>query len=267
MKKSEKESAIQAIVKSNVRTFAETFRERHEVDRDNPEGVINSKINNVFIAVLGDEIRYYTALVRSLDSSLGNTIENMAIGIAELSYEVHTQVEGHIYPQQTKNIAEILEKYKRHEMAPDTDHYQGLRNKPSTKRKHARHESDYYLIDKKKKSHSLIEFKIGGDLDNKKARSEKEALLEQFAILSNSLPKSADIKIYFATGYNKDGEGNEWNQGRVKQFFSEDELLIGKDFWNFITKMPNGYEVVLKAYKKEASTIKKTLEHIKKLYI
>lgn len=35
--------------------------------------------------------------------------------------------------------------------------------------------------------HYLIELKIGGDLDNKKARSEKEALLEQYCILANAL--------------------------------------------------------------------------------
>ncbi|MDE0089645.1 MAG: TdeIII family type II restriction endonuclease [Candidatus Poribacteria bacterium] len=267
MKKSEKESAIRSIVRSNVRTFANTFREKHEVDCDNPEGVINSKINNIFITVLGDEIRYYTALVRSLDSSLGNTIENMAVAIAELSYEVSRKVTGVIYPQQTKYIAELLEKYKRHEMAPSVKHYQKLRNKPMARKKAVRHESDYYLVNKKTGDHALIEFKIGGDLDIKKARSEKEALLEQFAILSNTLSKNENIKVYFATGYNKNGEGNEWIQGRVRQFFAEDELLIGEDFWNFITTIPNGYDIVMKAYREEAGAIKKTLNHIKKLYI
>ena len=33
-----------------------------------------------------------------------------------------------------------------------------------------RHESDYYLLDKETGMHYLIELKIGGDLDNKKAR-------------------------------------------------------------------------------------------------
>ena len=50
-----------------------------------------------------------------------------------------------------------------------------------------RHESDYYLLDKETGMHYLIELKIGGDLDNKKARSEKEALLEQYCILTNRL--------------------------------------------------------------------------------
>ncbi len=43
------------------------------------------KIHNVFIAALGEEIQYYTALVRSLDSSLGSMLEKMvAVNIASL---------------------------------------------------------------------------------------------------------------------------------------------------------------------------------------
>ena len=72
------------------------------------------------------------------------------------------------------------------------------------------------------------------DLDNKKARSEKEALLEQFAILSNTLEKDMDLRVCFATAYNRYGEGKPWRQERVRQFFADDELLIGKDFWNFV---------------------------------
>jgi len=48
----------------------------------------------VFIAALGEEIQYYTALVRSLDSSLGNMLEGLAINIAKLFYDVKKRVEG-----------------------------------------------------------------------------------------------------------------------------------------------------------------------------
>ena len=68
-----------------------------------------------------------------------------------------------------------------------------------------RHESDYYLIDNETGMHYLIELKIGGDLDNKKARSEKEALLEQYCILTNKLGEDK-VKILFATAYNRYGE-------------------------------------------------------------
>lgn len=123
------------------------------------------------------------------------------------------------------------------------------------------------LIDKDSGSHYLIELKIGGDLDNKKARSEKEAILEQYAILSNTLPKLEKLKIYFATAYNRFGENKPWRQERVRQFFADDELLIGKDFWNFICQSDKGYEMVLEAYRGSAHLIKNALDSIKKTYL
>ena len=47
------EKAIRELVKSNVITFAQTFSERHISEFDNPDGTLNMKIHNVFIAALG----------------------------------------------------------------------------------------------------------------------------------------------------------------------------------------------------------------------
>lgn len=250
----DKKEAIKRLVHTAVESYAAGFQARHEGEFENPEGTLNMKIHNVFISVLGPEIQYYTALVRSLDSSLGNMLEKLAINIAKFSYEVKRSVEGPLSIKQTRDIAELLEKYKRHVINPPiVDDYQLLRVKLTkqtlvTKR----HDSDYCLIDKETGAHYLIELKIGGDLDNKKARSEKEALLEQFAILSNTLPENAKISVFFATAYNRYGEDKIWSQERVRQFFAEDELLIGKSFWNFVCKSDDGYKTVLDAYKEKA---------------
>lgn len=75
------------------------------------------------------------------------------------------------------------------------------------------------------------------------------------------------VKIYFATAYNRYGEGNEWNQGRVLQFFSKEELLISSDFWNMICKTPNGYDIVIDEYRKNAPLIINSLNKIKKAYL
>jgi hypothetical protein len=58
--------------------------------------------------------------------------------------------------------------------------------------------------------------------------------------------------MFFATAYNRFGEGRPWKQERVRQFFSDDELLIGKDFWDFVCKSDEGYKIVLDAYKEKA---------------
>ncbi len=218
-----KKDAIKSLVRTAVESYATGFKARHEGEVENPNGVINMKIHNVFIAALGSDIQYYSALVRSLDSSLGNMLEGMAVNIAKLFYEVNKSVEGNLYPEQTSKIAEFLEGYKntKNPLVPKLDHYETIRNikpDPNSKLKTKVHVSDYYLIDKDTNTHHLIELKIGGDLDNKKARSEKEAIFEQCAILANSLPESAKIKAHFATAYNRFGEDREWKQGRVLEF-------------------------------------------------
>ena len=268
MKNLTEKKAIQALVNTAVESYADGFRARHEAEFENPEGIINMKVHNVFIEALGKDIQYYTALVRSLDSSLGNMLEGLAINIAKLSFEVKRNVEGPLSIDQTRTIAELLEKYKRREKKPEISDYQLLRNHKNGKNEVIkRHDSDYYLIDRDINSHYLIELKIGGDLDNKKARSEKEAILEQYAILSNTLTNNKKIQIFFATAYNRFGEDKPWRQERVRQFFADDELLIGRKFWDFVCQNDKGYEWLLEAYRSSAHIIKEALDSIKKTYL
>lgn len=266
------ERAIRAVVKMAVESYASAFSDRHLSEVDDEEGTINMKIHNVFISALGADIQYYSALARSLDSSLGNMLEKMAITIAELHYEVSQYVEGPIYQEQTDFIAELLESYKNtrgiNHKKPSVSHYKNLIGKKNTSSAHSkRHESDYYLKDTVTGMHYLIELKIGGDLDNKKARSEKEALLEQYCILANHLGTEKNIKICFATAYNRYGEGKPWKQGRVLQFFAEEELLISSKFWNLVCKSDRGYEIVLDEYRKNANKIIDALAKIKNAYL
>lgn len=260
-------SDVHDAVVEGVRNFATSFRARHESQVDDPDGVINIKVHNIFIEALGKDMQYYTALVRSFDSSLGNMLENIAIEIAKISYVVARRVEGPLSIEQITIIAELLESYKARTKKPQVLDYQILREMRADDGETSRHDSDYYLIDEKTNTHYLIELKIGGDLDNKKARSEKEAVLEQYCILSNTLPEETGIHLFFATAYNRFGEDNTWNQQRVRQFFAEEELLIGKDFWNFICRSEEGYGWVLDAYRTSASYIIEALDSIKDTYL
>ena len=117
------------------------------------------------------------------------------------------------------------------------------------------------------KEHYIIELKAGGDLDNKKAKSEKMELLKEYFILKNELVGTDEtVKIFFATAYNKNGEDNEWKQERVKQFFAEDELLIGKKYWNFVCDDEEGFHIIYDQYKISCQHILASLEKIKSLY-
>ncbi|MDR0603888.1 MAG: TdeIII family type II restriction endonuclease [Bacteroidales bacterium] len=248
------EKAIRELVASNVRTFAQTFSERHISEFDDPDGTLNMKIHNVFIAVLGEEIQYYTALVRSFDSSLGNMLENLAVSIAKFFYSVTNHVSGPLYSEQITIIAELLEAYKntQNPKRVSVRDYLLLKNiKNRSKIQEKTHISDYYLFDEESDQHFLIELKIGGDLDNKKARAEKEAIFEQYAILSNTLGKDAKIKCYFATAYNRYGE----------------KTMTTKDFWNFVCKFERGYEIIMDELYKNVDYIVKAKENILYYYL
>ncbi len=161
MKDIERKVAIQTLVAVAIENYAEGFRLRHEGEIDNPNGVINMKVHNVFIEALGEDIQYYAALVRSFDSSLGNMIERLAISIARLSFSVRQNVEGPLSSEQTRTIAELLEAYKSRDKTPNVQDYQVLRTSTVVAHETRRHESDYYLIDNEQKEmHNFIETPI-----------------------------------------------------------------------------------------------------------
>ena len=62
------------------------------------------------------------------------------------------------------------------------------------------------------------------------------------------------------------GEGNEWKQSQVRQYFDTEELLIGKDYWNFVCDDLKGFDVVFEQYQKSSKYIKDAIEEIKAFY-
>ena len=71
---------------------------------------------------------------------------------------------------------------------------------------------------------NIMELKAGGDLDSSNAPSNVEKLLTIYVDMGVE-----NCKAYFATLYNKDGEGNTW-KGSVKKHLAYPEMfLIGKN--------------------------------------
>lgn len=265
-----KKKSIEVVVDTAIASFSEGLISRYRAEVNDVNGVINMKKNNCFIAELGEEFMFYSAFVRSFDSSFGNVLEKMGNNIARLSYEVKGNIDSFILPDQINLISSILDRYFDHASAPAVSHYSGFntiypRDITSYRRTH---DTDNYFYCPEKNEHYLIELKASGDLDNKKARAEKSALLEEYFLLKNQLRNdcTAKIRIFFGTAYNKYGEGRPWKQERVKQFFAEDELLIGKDYWNFICNDDEGFNIVFEQYKRSADKIKNALMVIKGEY-
>lgn len=266
----QKKKSIRLVVDTAMDAFSVGLISRYSDEVDDINGVINMKKNNCFIAELGEEFMFYSAFVRSFDSSFGNVLEKMGNNIAKLSYDVRGDISSFILPDQTQRIATVLDNYVDRVAVPKVSHYAEYtsiypRDITSYKRNHV---TDNYFYSAAKNEHYLIELKASGDLDNKKARAEKSALLEEYFLLKNKLKDdpNAKIKIFFGTAYNKFGEGKPWKQERVRQFFAENELLIGKDYWNFVCDDEEGFNIVFEQYKESSKKIKVALEKIKEMY-
>lgn len=266
--KNQKIESIKAIVDIAIKSFAEGLESRYIDEYNDPNGVINSKKNNVFISNLGDEFVFYSAFVRSFDSSFGKVLENIGNTIAKLSYEVRGRIDSYLLPQQSQHIDYLLAEYDKH-VKPSIDDYENFTwVKPSNIESYMKsHETDNYFYNSKTKDHYIIELKAGGDLDNKKAKAEKTELLQEYFLLKNKISGTdEEIRIFLGTAYNKFGEGNEWKQDRVKQYFSNEELLIGYEYWNFVCDDDNGFNIVFNQYKESSKCIIEALEKIKKIY-
>lgn len=263
-----REKSIRLIIDTAIKSFAEGFELRHYSEVDDPNGTINSKKHNCFISVLGDEFIFYSAFVRSFDSSFGNLLENIGNQIAKFSYKTEQIIHSYILTEQTQHISNLLDKYEDHICQPLKQHYENFfvvqpKNTTSFKTQHI---CDNWFYDEKIQTHYLVELKAGGDLDNKKAKSEKLALLKEYFMLKNILPPQQKIQIFFATAYNKFGENNTWHQANVERFFSPDELLIGANYWNFVCNDEKGFETVFDQYKLSAQYIKASLSRIRTKY-
>lgn len=267
-----KRKAIQQIVDVAIHNFALGISEKHIQEVNKIDGIINSKRNNIFIRELGDEFIFYSALVRSFDSSFGSVLQTMGNAIAKLNFETTEAIQSYLLPPQISKIQELKDAYStdaRHRIKPDVEHYNSFScitpiNTQSFEREHI---ADHCFYDSENDIYYIIELKAGGDLDNKKAAVEKEELLKEYFMLKNLKGANSNIKIYFATAYNKYGEGNHWNQGSVRNCFADEELLIGKDYWNFVCRDPQGFEIVLEQYKKSVAYIQEALEAVKEAYL
>lgn len=253
---------------TEIKKFAQELERKFTAELDNPNGVINQKKNNVFMSELGKEFMFYSAFVRSFDSSFGKVLENIGNSIAKLSYEVKGRIDSYLLPQQSQHIDYLLNEYDKH-VKPNVNDYDSFTwVKPSNIESYVKkHETDNYFYNPEKKEHYIIELKAGGDLDNKKSKAEKTELLQEYFLLKNKIDgTNEEISIFLGTAYNKFGEGNDWKQDRVKQYFSEEELLIGYEYWNFVCDDEDGFNIVFRQYKESCKYIIDALARIKSLY-
>lgn len=98
---------------------------------------------------------------------------------------------------------------------------------------------------------NVMELKAGGDLDSSNAPSNVEKLLTIYVDMGIE-----NCNAYFATLYNKDGEGNTW-KGAVKKHLAYPEMfLIGKNLWSKILPNDISFEQFEDIYKEALEDIR-----------
>lgn len=88
---------------------------------------------------------------------------------------------------------------------------------------------DLMFYNPKDSRYKLFEIKAGGDLDSSNGPKNIEKMLKIYSSLGKE-----NSNLYFATLYNKNGEGNNWTGVVKKHISEEDSILISQDFWNMI---------------------------------
>jgi hypothetical protein len=87
-----------------------------------------------------------------------------------------------------------------------------------------------------------MEIKLGGDLDSSNAPAQLAKFLTLCAIAN-----APQIEGYFATIYNKDGEGKRFT-GTVRSYLADDMILAGSEFWTKILPGEISFEQFVSLY-------------------
>ena len=112
-------SIVEKIVEMHIEDFRKKYFSKLLAQKDKPDGLINRKINNIFVTSMGKEISFYSALVRSLESSLGNLVERIGIDLSKKTYSFFGNVNGQISESQINAISSLLNKYHNHNKKPE----------------------------------------------------------------------------------------------------------------------------------------------------
>ena len=241
------------------------------------------KVNNFLLSQMDEKITASMVFVSSFESKSGFAIETCAKRIARLTFG-EENVPAIVNPRNLKHHIDPLSVFGQIVITDVDTHSGDLRgeiasfraNNEAIGKGRSREESKVThstckttllpLSAKYKSNHiytkpvdlaffdgtnwNIMEIKAGGDLDSSNAPSNVEKLLTIYVDMGIE-----NCKAYFATLYNKDGEGNTWT-GAVKKHLNYPSMfLIGKKFWNRILPVGITYEKFTEIYREALEEI------------
>lgn len=245
--------------------------------KDTPDN-FRRKANNFLLSQFDPDVLFYTVFTSSFESKSGNALENCAKAIARLRYGPDS------VPAVIQGLGATEEDVRRY-TAPAADKQTILTRKKisevtnragsalSRHRKSGRGRSqttatgvsqsilrdeivnvDYadsdkleekpvdLLIQVSEAKSLCMEIKLGGDLDSSNAPAQLAKFLTLCAIAN-----TPEIEGYFATIYNKDGEGKRFT-GTVRSYLADNMVLAGSEFWTKILPDEISFEQFIGLY-------------------
>ncbi len=252
--------------------------------RDTPEN-FKRKANNFLLSQFDPDVLFYTVFTSSFESKSGNALENCAKAIARLHYGPQsvpaiirglgaTEEDIRRHPRSTADRQIILTRTKISDVTRHAHTILSLHRKSGRGSNRAAttgvsqsilreeivnhsyedsgplEEKPVDLFIRVSEAESLcMEIKLGGDLDSSNAPSQLAKFLTTCTIAG-----APEIEGYFATIYNKDGEGKRFT-GTVRSYLADDMILAGSEFWAKVLPVEISFDDFVNLYHTALETI------------
>lgn len=271
--------AVEEIVERRSVELYREFKASHIAKIKSNRGIWASGGNNPYVGSVFSAVDLsQAALQRSLETKAGTTFEVIAREVGELSYQVRDSVPtDSLTDEQQKAIMSLMS------MMDDNWSVTGTPERLAEK-KDSRRADDYgkifermFLSDPGRVIdgeftddsgvHHLVQIKASGKLNKSGSRAEKLELLTAAVGYANHLAaedigytQDHSVDIHLCTAL--DGDVRAVSP-YVRQYWRETELLLGGDFWKFVTQLDNGGSLVMRTMRRVAQDVgRDTMEEI-----
>lgn len=253
---------IKEIIKIELDEMVVSIVNKHQKNQNNRD-------NNPFNCFEEQYIKNFMGIARSFDSQLGNRLQNIAFKIVQLDISktlpneiIFSFVEDYLYiyllcnSSLKQEILFIEKDYKIFENLnllcyfktnkKQIDFYKSLQNYYKVKDNCLKIPVDLMYFDNFKNVFKVFEIKSGGNLDTKNSDANYNEVIRLKKIF-DFIP-GLNTETYFATCYNNSGDGGK-PKGAIYSKLSQNQILIGKEFWREILPKEVSYEKFEEIYK------------------
>lgn len=261
---------IEEIVEQRTTAMYEEFKASHIAQLAGRRGIWAPGAGNPVVgAVFPATDMAQSALQRSLETRSGRLFEALAREIGELSYEVSTEIPTlELSDAQSKEISALMlhldEGWTREGdpgMIADARDRGPRDYQEAIQQLHLGAPSrtvDADFLDDRD-VHHLVEIKASGKLNKSGARAEKLKLISTAVghinhLRSQDVGVQQDHRVDYHLCTALDGDLRSVSPF-VRQYWAEDELMLGADFWRFVTQLDDGPQVVWRTVRHVAQDV------------